>query len=134
MFLHHNLIGIFWILMIQLFCFIPGNELPQSPFISFDKVFHVFIFAFLSFQLMAGLRKQYRFKKLRYYFIRVSLGFSLLFGVYTELMQGWFAQGRYADWIDMLANAIGSLLGWMLFIAIYQTEKRKKNTLNLELI
>lgn len=134
MFLHHNLIGIFWILMIQLFCFMPGNELPQSPFISFDKVFHVFIFAFLSFQLMVGLRKQYRFKKLRYYFIRVSLGFSLLFGVYTELMQEWFAQGRYADRIDMLANAIGSLLGWMLFIAIYQTEKRKKNTLDLELI
>ncbi|MBE2247652.1 MAG: VanZ family protein [Candidatus Competibacteraceae bacterium] len=111
----------------------PASEVPRTPFLSFDKFFHVAMFAFLSFQLMVGLRKQYQFPKLRYHAIKFSLIFGLLYGIYTELMQGWLMPGRFADWKDMLANSIGIFLGWATFALIYQWDVRKKNKQAYEL-
>lgn len=119
MFLRHNFFGIFWLLFIAAVCLIPGRNVPQAPYFSFDKLFHTAIFGCLAFQLMIGLKKQYTFKRLRYQAVPFTIVFSVCYGFLMELLQGLILRDRSFDMLDAIANTVGILIGWILFEWIF---------------
>ncbi len=122
MILRYNLFTLLWAAMILLLTLLPSASMPQLSIwtlFSFDSFAHAFLFAILVFLMIVGLKKQFTYIKLRHYAIRVAFASSVAFGIAIELMQDFFIAGRQGDIIDVLADAIGCLLGIVLFKWIY---------------
>ncbi|MDP2087978.1 MAG: VanZ family protein [Flavobacteriaceae bacterium] len=94
-------------------------EEPKIEFGYFDKVAHTisYIFLTLSWFLAFSLRKVNFFKSL---LIAISISF---YGIIIEMIQGKFTSNREADIYDVLANTIGILLGFGIFILWIQKRK-----------
>ncbi|WP_299820035.1 VanZ family protein [uncultured Pontibacter sp.] len=108
--------------MILLTTLLPSSSMPSLSIwelFSFDSFAHAFLFGVLTFLMIVGLTKQFTYIKLRHYAIRTSLFISFAFGVFVELMQHFFIQGRQGDLMDVLANTLGCLLGIVLFKWVY---------------
>ena len=69
-----------------------------------DKLVHLVLFASIGTLLWiaAGARR-----------LLIVLGIAVLLGMLDELIQ-WFSPGRSAEWLDLLADAIGACLGVLL--------------------
>lgn len=119
MFWRHNGIAFFLTVLAGSLCLIPGKDLTASPFVSFDKFAHLALFTLISLSWMVGLRKQSRFGYLREHFFPLVITAGIFYGIALELMQGALFVDRYADWKDALADALGVLLGGLIFLAVY---------------
>ena len=104
----HNLLQItlfFYTLLLTYMLLSPPKGLPQELplFEGADKVVHVVIFAVLSFLYKATFSRQA--------FGRCFL-ILILYGIATELAQEYMHLGRSGDPLDLLADAIGIVLGY----------------------
>lgn len=79
----------------------PVGEAPP-PFPHFDKIVHVGAFAVLAFPLC--------FANSRHAAWVLPAGF--IYGAVIELVQPY--TGRTSDWLDLLADAAGLGLGWII--------------------
>ena len=82
----------------------------------FDKVIHVGLFALLGVSGMIGLGKSGLLMKYR---ITASVA-CVGYGVALEFMQGALFEGRNADPVDALADAVGVAAGWVIYRLIYR--------------
>lgn len=125
MFLRFNFLGLLWSLFIILLCTTPTDQLPDASlwaFLSFDKAVHFGLFALLTLFVIVGLKRQYSFYQLRYYPRSYAVLYSVLFGLGIEILQLSLSTGRNFDWMDWVADIIGSCLGVILFRIIYGKE------------
>ena len=69
-----------------------------------DKLVHLVLFGSIATLLwiVAGARR-----------VLIVLGIAVLLGILDESIQ-WFSPGRSAEWLDLLADAIGACLGVLL--------------------
>jgi len=72
-----------------------------------DKLVHVGMFLVLAVLLAAAFKEQGRPST----FLSTAVGVAILYGVGTEILQGMEALGRRTDAGDMIANAVGAMLG-----------------------
>ena len=89
----------------------PGVENLEYPFMfdGIDKILHVTIFAMLGFCFAAA------FPKVKFiYFFQIMLGYSIL----TEILQDEMGWGRSLEVLDLVADTVGVLLGYYLFIKV----------------
>lgn len=89
----------------------PGVENLEYPFMfeGIDKILHVTIFAMLGFCFVAA------FPKVKFiYFFQIMLGYSIL----TEILQDEMGWGRSLEVLDLVADTVGILLGYYLFIKV----------------
>ena len=89
----------------------PGVENLEYPFMfdGIDKILHVTIFAMLGFCFVAA------FPKVKFiYFFQIMLGYSIL----TEILQDEMGLGRSLEVLDLVADTVGVLLGYYLFIKV----------------
>lgn len=102
--------AILWTLLIFIACFIPGNEIPNVHVPFADKWVHFILFGGFTFLcLLADPLKSIK----RLVFI---LLLGCVFGWLVEELQGLLSfLGRAKDWYDVYADAMGALLGVMLF-------------------
>ena len=105
--LHFSLfmiLALYWLFLTYMLLS-PPKGLPQELplFEGADKVFHVVIFAVLSFLYKATFSRQA--------FGRCFL-ILILYGIATELAQEYMHLGRSGDPLDLLADAIGIVLGY----------------------
>ena len=122
MFLKYNLFAIYWAIVIALLTLFPAKHLPNVvtwDFLHFDKVIHIGMFGILTFLLIIGFKKQFRYMNLRYYAIRASLGIAFLYGVLVEIVQE-YVPNRGFQLGDILADAVGCFLAYILFKLIYK--------------
>ena len=113
---------LFWALTILIISSIPSKELPDFSFwklFSFDKFVHVAMYGILSFQVMKGCVRQYANWWLRYNAVRVSLVFGTIYGGLIELFQENVLTDRHGDWMDLISNIVGTILGIFLFRYIF---------------
>jgi hypothetical protein len=81
-------------------CSLPGDRLPASGLLSYDKLWHLLAFAVLSaLWRWAGRRP------------RPVFAGGLAFGVLIEAWQHVAPIGRFFDPLDALADAVGLALG-----------------------
>lgn len=104
----HNLLQItlfFYTLLLTYMLLRPANSLPKDIywFEGADKVVHFGIFGVLSFLYKATFSRQA--------FGRCFL-ILILYGIATELAQEYMHLGRSGDPLDLLADAIGIVLGY----------------------
>nr|WP_244140860.1 VanZ family protein [Kaistella flava (ex Peng et al. 2021)] len=92
----------------------PGVENFEYAFMfeGIDKVLHLCIFTFLGFSFIAA------FPKIKfYYFIQIMICYGLL----TEILQEEMHWGRSLEFLDLVADIIGVLIGYFIFKKLQRT-------------
>jgi len=117
-----------WSLIILLLTGLPGDVFPEIKtfwdWLSPDKVVHLFIFGTLSFLILFGYRDQYA-EGNKQKLVWTAVIASVLYGILTEILQYYVFIGRSGNLYDALADAIGAVLGWLIFIPVFKKLKSK---------
>jgi len=93
-----------------------ADTLPSVPkYLSWDKLQHAGAYAVLA--VLAG-----RFFAFLWRSERLGWGtaavLSLAFGAILELAQSFYTRTRVGDWLDLLADAVGVALAWLLSLLV----------------
>lgn len=103
-------IAIVWTLLIFVGCLMPAREIPKVDVPLIDKWTHFVLFGVFSF-LWLCVKPESGFKQLL-----VLLLISIFLGCLIEYLQGTFTSlGRSPEMMDAVADAVGGLLGIVLF-------------------
>jgi VanZ family protein len=84
----------------------PGSSWTERIIVSI--IFHILEYAILSILLYIALNNSGN-DTLRKNAVYLAIGISVLFGVTDEIHQ-YFIPGRYANSLDLISNAIGSIV------------------------
>lgn len=106
-----------WLLLITWLSTSPGVSLPGFTLISSDKLAHAAAYAVLTWLLLQGLPNAFkRWNRLpRHAWL---CGFAIAYGALMEFVQATFFPYRVFEFDDMIANAIGALGAWSVFITM----------------
>ena len=124
MFLRSNQFTIAIFIAIFLLCLLPGSEVPEIGHEHLDKAMHAFLFALLSYCMMIGFLKQYQYYYLARYASMFTLSICLSYGVFLEVFQDLFLSDRSFEWLDIAADALGTLGGYGLFVILVQGKEQ----------
>ena len=102
----------FYWLLIFILTSIPGKSIPKIFGVS-DKIKHFGAYFVLAFLLNFTLIIQKKYTFLAKKSIIFTFLITLFYGIFDEIHQI-FIPGRYFDWWDLVADAIGGLLGIVL--------------------
>ena len=109
--------GLVYTLLITVAFLSPAAEVPKVNIPYLDKVFHVLIHCALSFIWL-----WFAFSNDKYHIsiktVIVVLVLCFSYGIAIEAAQHWFTVSRQFDLLDVLANGVGSLLGFLSFYKV----------------
>ena len=109
--------GLVYTLLITVAFLSPAAEVPKVSIPYLDKVFHVLIHCALSFIWL-----WFAFSSDKYHIsiktVIVVLVLCFSYGISIEAAQHWFTVSRQFDLLDVLANGVGSLLGFLSFYKV----------------
>jgi len=97
---------------------LPPTEIPQIDFPYIDKIVHLLIYCALGFAISRALTASVRnYVSWEEYRSRIfaSILLATLYGVSDELHQS-YVPGRSVEFLDLVADAIGSILGGFLCV------------------
>ena len=95
--------------------FIPGTALPEKKIeLPLDKLIHIGFFSILVF-----LWKSAFFSDRKYY-NHVIFMTACVYGFIVEILQGLLVAQRSFDIYDLYADAIGSVLGLVIWTMVYK--------------
>jgi len=103
---------VLWMGVIFYFSSIPGNNIP-TIFPHADIVAHLVVFAILGFLFSRAVRKNFPISLTKVVVFTLILG--ILYGCLDEFHQS-FVPNRNPSCFDVLTDAIGSLIGSLIFI------------------
>jgi VanZ family protein len=106
--------SIVWSLVILVITLTPGERLPEVGFFQVDKLVHFIVFGLLVFLTLYGSSKAVALKQGSINPILISLVYSIGLGILVEILQ-LFVPGRSFSLVDILANTIGTILGYYAF-------------------
>jgi VanZ family protein len=109
--------SLIWTIVIVILSILPGETVKSATFLDFwnvDKLGHLIVYLLHSYLLLLGFRLALD-KKVDKQQILISMLLGIGLGILLELIQYFFTQDRTFDLLDMLANAVGTILGMMLF-------------------
>lgn len=118
----HFLPSVIWFIIICGLYSMHQSNFPSNDFwdlISLDKMIHLFLFAYWTHLLLVAFHKQTRWTGLRDKAFTIALAISLSIGVLFELIQGTIFASRHTEFLDLIANSTGSLIGMALFKLVY---------------
>ena len=95
---------------------IPNLTLPKFNLLQLDKLFHFIVY----FVMFLGWKESKIFKKDRLYFKCLLIVFSV--GLFIEILQGTSFIERYFELADLLANSLGILFSYLIFV-LYPLKK-----------
>ena len=110
-----------WAIVLYLLSSIPGSALPEVPGRYTDKVVHVLLYAVLGVLLGRALEATTALRRAP----RVVVGCALAtaYGITDELHQ-LLTPRRSCDWHDVVADAVGGLLGGLLAATVLSRPSR----------
>lgn len=106
--------AIVWALVIFILSSLPDIPGPRLNVRFEDKLDHVIAYAILGFLVCRALWYQSRFPRWRQAYARAALVLGILYGISDEFHQA-FIPGRFSDPWDVAADAVGILLGVLIF-------------------
>ena len=100
-------LAIVWTIIMLIGCLTPHKDIPEELSTFNDKTLHIAIFVpFAILWIASGYRIAY------------VLIAGILFGGLIEVLQGILPINRNADWLDLAADSLGTVLGtisgWLL--------------------
>ena len=117
-------IAVVWLLIVTILLCIPGAKLPTINWqnkIWLDKWIHIILFLLLVYLWCWSYSK--RNESSKKVFITVTILF-IVYGISMEIVQHFFIPLRSFDIGDIIADALGAVLGY--FIAVKRIVSRKK--------
>ena len=105
---------------------LPGSVFPHvKPIMGLDKVAHLLMYATFAFLCLWGYRQQFVSNGIAYQrkALLLAVIIGIAYGGITELMQEYLVPSRTGDWIDFLADIIGTLVGTTIFYLFYRHKK-----------
>jgi VanZ family protein len=103
-------LAILWTLLIFIGCFTPGKDIPQVDVPLIDKWVHLVLFGGFTFLWLCARP----LRTISWLFTMLLIAISL--GSFIEVMQGLLTfLGRDMEFLDVVADTIGGLLGIGLF-------------------
>ena len=106
-----------WLVGFMVITALPGRDLPEMPFSTFDKLVHFSAFFIGSALLFPAIYLTGRWRIVTSGFIALFL--SMVLGVADEMMQLFIPGRSGGDWGDMLANSLGAVVGVFMLMSIY---------------
>ncbi|MBT5096339.1 MAG: VanZ family protein [Candidatus Marinimicrobia bacterium] len=88
---------------------LPGESIPKSWLLSFDKLIHLIEYFILGILLMNSM------KSISTKMLIVVIPAGIFFGMMDEYLQS-FISGRFSSGWDVLADTIGVIIGSLLVI------------------
>lgn len=107
--------AIIWLLSILILSGYPGNYVPKVPVWQFDKLVHSVIYSILSICLLIAFHKQYIKGNNRFQLYAAIIFIGIFYGGFMEILQNSIFINRSGNWYDFIANAIGAILGVVLY-------------------
>ncbi|MFH1863129.1 MAG: VanZ family protein [bacterium] len=104
---------VLWLILIFVLSAYPKAIIPQSKYISWDKIAHLIEFGILGF-LTARAAYYSRNRWIVIHYKSIAVIFGICYGISDEVHQ-LFVRSRYASVYDVIADAIGVMIGVMLF-------------------
>lgn len=92
----------------------PSDSFPDSKLLSFDKLGHLGVFAILFLLLVVAFTKQKQYAFFKNKARNLALTISIVYATLLEFLQK-FAEGRAFDWLDIVANISGVVMGLIFF-------------------
>lgn len=106
--------GIVWLIFSTILLLLPGDDLPSTGFFGiehFDKIVHLGMFALLTTLFsLPYLKSDLTKRKFRIASISIAL-IIILYGILMEYAQKYWATERAFDFIDILFDSAGSIIG-----------------------
>ena len=118
--------GILCGIVILILTGLPGSLFPRvKPVVGIDKVVHLLMYAVFAFACLWGYRKQFvsNGSAYRKKAIILALVISIAYGGLTEIMQEYLVPKRTGDWLDFLADSIGTGIGVLIFYLFFRRKK-----------
>jgi len=109
--------AVLWLSAITWLSVMPNLQLPTVKFFAPDKLGHAGAYCLLSWLLLRGFARAQAVKGTHISAREAGgiLAFAAAYGVLMEFVQYTFVPGRFYEYGDMLANATGAVLGWLVF-------------------
>ncbi len=125
-FFRHYGLSICVALTILYLCMMPGNDSNFDIKIpNMDKYVHAVMYFVLSFTISLNLYQEYtKYKSMT--MVMWAVVIPILFGGLIEVMQDKFTVSRTGDALDLVADAIGAILGY-LFASWFVPRHFKQN-------
>ena len=109
-----RLIAVAYTLFITIIMLAPSPDLPTTDWPYWDKIAHILIYFGLVFiwLVVFSTTDRYHIFSRRPVLVLVT---CLFYGIVIEACQHWFTDTRTFDIIDILANGIGGLIGFLTY-------------------
>jgi hypothetical protein len=107
------LFAIAWLTLVTGLLIIPGSDLPKRSWfdvVYLDKWVHVGLFSMLVVLWVIALGKKYPIEHKMFFFWGICIA-AILYGTGMELVQKYFVSNRSFDLKDILADAVGAVIG-----------------------
>lgn len=104
---------------------IPQDEMPKMALLRFDKLLHLLEYTIFGMLLMLAFTSN-NSRRVTERAPLFTLTTGILYGITDELHQ-WFVPGRFVSVFDLLADAIGIVMGIYLFSRLPIFRKLKLN-------
>ncbi len=128
MFIRYHLPTLLWALFILIICAIPGERIPKLTFLEWlkpDKIVHLLAYGLLCILLLRSLLEAETHGWQKKNAIIFSLVISTLYGSLIEILQARVFINRSGDFRDVLADALGAILGWLIYRRFIQRKESK---------
>lgn len=104
-------------LLILVLCLLPGQSFPKvnAPVIALDKLIHLIMYIPLAWTLLYGFKTQNRYEGLQRKAVMYALLVASVYGGIVELLQLFVSSDRFAEWLDLVADIAGVLLGILTY-------------------
>ncbi len=111
--------AVIWLIVITFLSTRGTVSMPRFNLIGADKFGHAAAYGLLVWLILLGMS---RVKSANTFDHRLGVFlFATGYGVLMEFVQANFFPGRFFEYDDMLANAIGAAMGWLVFIWLFPT-------------
>jgi VanZ family protein len=113
---------LFVVLSLTFLLLLPGNDLEGSSWwetYKIDKLVHIVTFSILSLSTSITLSKLRVLIDTNYRLMTLILVVCTIFGTILEFLQQELRVGRSAELLDIVADCIGVLLGFVIFRIVY---------------
>ena len=107
--------AVLWLIVITYLSTMPGVSLPAFNLIATDKLAHAGVYGVQTWLVLYGIGKAWGRAGTGFAYGASAFAIATAYGVLMEFVQFWFFPGRFYEYDDMLANAIGAGIGWALF-------------------
>jgi len=114
--------SLFVVISLTFLLLLPGDDLEVSSWwatYKIDKLVHIIAFAILALSTSITLSKLRVLIDVNYRLMTLILIVCAIFGTILELLQQELRAGRSAELLDIVADCVGVLLGFVIFRIVY---------------